>query len=784
MRGQSVVASTLVLWLALPGCNCGVVDETLPMGGASQGGASGDGGTPPAPDLCQIVDLTPAFGAIDVEVVNDGFEVTWNVDVDPASVPGAIRLLRLADGVEAPVTVTMIDSRTANVAAQGALRFSADYGLEIDGSVLAADGSTCVAQSTAFTTLRPEPTALAPRPAPASSVTLLGQYAVTASNTLPGLQVYDFTSPSAPELVASVPMGAPAQRVRVLDGRAYLPAGNFGVYIFDLTNPASPTLMGVAGTPGRASDVAPFVVDGKHYLAVADGALGIRILDVSVPEGPKDVAWRLFDGGEVTRVDIDGTRLLFTENGAFGVMDLSVPASPTLVTLHESQAVPETFSASRAIHDVAWLDGHIVLSLRHWGLQLFSFENDTPAFLQHWVGPNGTCTTICPDVLELEPGSPGSLAVSSLLSGVFTVSLSNEALVPSALQLVTPGVNGAAQANGRLFAATDAGLWIFSDSAAPGSPPIFAEDQGWGIVRGVALAHGDDRVFAASQGRGLITVSADPVNSTVLDVDATAGLERDIGGFDVGVEGSLVILADGRAGLTVFDAPDGGTPEQVSAVTGNYDTFSSVVLDGSVAYLCDGNQALRTFDMTNPSQPVELASININTEVSGCLSLIKVGSNLFVAGERALGTVDVTTPSSPVLTAVTTLPADEHFGGLAVTGDYLFATTFNSDWEAGIDGGARRLVVFDVSTPTAPVRVFKSEDAGVGGRLTIRGTKLFASAGSEGVHIYDIADPSNPTLEYTVELGADAYGITASSDALYVGARGAGVIPVYVGRTE
>ena len=63
---------------------------------------------------------------------------------------------------------------------------------------------------------------------------------------------------------------------------AYVADGADGLQIIDVSNPASPTLVGSVDTPGEAQDV---VITGDRAY-VADGLGGLQIVNVSAPNHP------------------------------------------------------------------------------------------------------------------------------------------------------------------------------------------------------------------------------------------------------------------------------------------------------------------------------------------------------------------------------------------------------------------------------------------------------------------------------------------------------------------
>jgi len=62
-----------------------------------------------------------------------------------------------------------------------------------------------------------------------------------------------------------------AARVVVIGDKAFVPARDRGVYVFDMADPVEPVLEGVIATPGDALDVARG--DGVIYVAQGDGGV-------------------------------------------------------------------------------------------------------------------------------------------------------------------------------------------------------------------------------------------------------------------------------------------------------------------------------------------------------------------------------------------------------------------------------------------------------------------------------------------------------------------------------
>src|SRR5688572_63798 len=79
------------------------------------------------------------------------------------------------------------------------------------------------------------------------------------------LEVVDISNPASPAIIGSVETPGFGQDVAVAATHAYIAGGNSGLQVVDISNPASPAIVGSVDTPGEAADVA---VLGDHaYVA-------------------------------------------------------------------------------------------------------------------------------------------------------------------------------------------------------------------------------------------------------------------------------------------------------------------------------------------------------------------------------------------------------------------------------------------------------------------------------------------------------------------------------------
>lgn len=124
------------------------------------------------------------------------------------------------------------------------------------------------------------------------SLAVAGDHAYVAAGE-GGLRVIDISDPAAPTEVGFYATPGSAWSIAAAENTAYVAAGD-GLHILDISNPIAPTSIGFYGTPDAALDVA--VVGSIAYIAETfsedDNPLergGLRIVDVSDPAAPKEI---------------------------------------------------------------------------------------------------------------------------------------------------------------------------------------------------------------------------------------------------------------------------------------------------------------------------------------------------------------------------------------------------------------------------------------------------------------------------------------------------------------
>ena len=195
----------------------------------------------------------------------------------------------------------------------------------------------------------------------------------------PSLEVVDVGNPGAPRLLGSVSLpgptltrlpqpGDPSVQVTALavSGNLALVGSQLNgaatIGIVDVSNPASPLVVGRFNLPGTAQ-IANIDFQGR-YAYVADADFGLRVLDLADPANPVQAA-TFAEASATTSVSVQGNLCLLT--GAFGtdLLDVTQPGSPIRL------------GNNNITGTLTWLQAPLALGYGPNGIQVFDLVNFT-----------------------------------------------------------------------------------------------------------------------------------------------------------------------------------------------------------------------------------------------------------------------------------------------------------------------------------------------------------------------------------------------------------------------
>lgn len=284
------------------------------------------------------VNLAPILDALEVSPTS--FTLIFNTVIGEAS-------RRLA------VTATLIDGTVldATGAPYGTSYASSDltvasFGLEPGRVFAGQDGAATVTAANGAFTATTEVTveSFAPRalsflriPGFANGVAVDGSHAYVAAGNR-GLYVVDVSDPAAPLIAGSLETPGNANDVRVLGGFAYVADGTSGLRIIDVSSPSAPVLASAINSTGTFTDLV--VTGGTAY--VAAGSSGLQIFDVADPFAPAFVG-SVDTPGNARGIDVsDNLVVLADDRSGIHVIGVDDPTNP--VILGSTHLRPNSFS--------------------------------------------------------------------------------------------------------------------------------------------------------------------------------------------------------------------------------------------------------------------------------------------------------------------------------------------------------------------------------------------------------------------------------------------------------
>jgi len=213
-------------------------------------------------------------------------------------------------------------------------------------------------------------------PQGAASVTVSGNRAYVAGE-LEGVQVFDITDPASLSLIGSVEMPGRARGLDVSGDHAYVGCDFEGLQVVNIADPTNPTLAGSLDTPGRAGAV---IVSGDHAY-VANGESGLQVINIADPTSPS-LAGSLDTPGSAEHLSLSGNYAYVADLGSgIQVIDVSDPSSPTFAG---------SFATSGSARRVTVSGNHAYVAVFSSGLQILDVSDPTNPSLVGAIDSPGT----------------------------------------------------------------------------------------------------------------------------------------------------------------------------------------------------------------------------------------------------------------------------------------------------------------------------------------------------------------------------------------------------------
>ena len=377
-----------------------------------------------------------------------------------------------------------------------------------------------------------------------------------------------------------------------------------------------------------------------------------------------------------------------------------------------------------------------------------------------------------------------------------------------------------------------AGIQVFGFDSSGQISPIGSLAFSQGTATRVAIS--DSMIFVAGIHNGIYLVRIHDDLSLSLEHSIVRGIH---GASDLLVQDSLLYVADGTAGLGIYDIQDPPNAHEIGRLLST--RALSLVKSGAFVYVADYYGGLDIIDVSAPAAPI------LTSTVSGYCGTVKLCGTILIAGMQGYFSThsfyDVTDPHNPMLIGSRNASYTDVF--CAPEAVYLaFGQTLyslcpsyfdvNLDWTSVsafsplsisshgdsliIPTGNHGIRLYDLSSAAAPVEVFACQEQftviksvfdgqyayctcgdgylrvidvasqgaecvvgslliGCGADISISNGIAYVACGEFGIRSIDIQDPADPALLDEHFFPTDSYGLYAEGSYCFVAARNGGL---------
>ena len=182
-------------------------------------------------------------------------------------------------------------------------------------------------------------------------ISLLGNYAVFSTyNSYSGnLYIYDLSQPASPEFLANYHAQGSIQDMAIIGNYAYLCIANHGLEIVDLTSPNNPYQYEILDTVPAPRQI----VIENDYAYFACGQSGLMILDVADPAAPSLAGYFYRYPINILSMAIRDSVAYLSDSDFLTIVDISDPSNITLLN---------SIYYGRSVGKIAFLDNYMLLS--------------------------------------------------------------------------------------------------------------------------------------------------------------------------------------------------------------------------------------------------------------------------------------------------------------------------------------------------------------------------------------------------------------------------------------
>lgn len=220
--------------------------------------------------------------------------------------------------------------------------------------------------------------------------------------------------------------------------------------------------------------------------------------------------------------------------------------------------------------------------------------------------------------------------------------------------------------------------------------------------------------------------------------------------YRIVTDGQLLYVSAGT-NLYIYDVSNTATPNLISTTALGATAIGGCIVQGNLAFCgLQSSNDLAIYDVSNPYTPTLLSSTN--TSGGGRIyDLAVLGNYLYTTDYNTANVFDIydiSNPRVPVLKGTaTSTDTDATTRGIYVTGRFVHVASNNASNE--------EYMVYDVSNPTNPVNIYTSGTPVAGLGVFVSGKYAYVSDNSASIKVYDVSVPTAITYVRSVTNASD-----------------------------
>ncbi|HEX2896719.1 MAG TPA: T9SS type A sorting domain-containing protein [candidate division Zixibacteria bacterium] len=497
-------------------------------------------------------------------------------------------------------------------------------------------------------------------------------YATTRES---GLKVIDVSDKRNPRLIKTLTFDSNPQGV-LADGTIAFVATLTSLNVVDMSDPVHPDIIGNLAVPGFLYYDQPRLKRSRDYLYVASGDLWI--FDLSNYESPSLIS-RLEVPLNSVDLELDDTLLYLLEQSSLvpsfasslSIINIKDPDSPLVLIRHVMEEEFSRFEIDSA---------HVYVSASESGILILDISNpdsiitagcfpgagisgniicqngkvlvaNNVAILPDDLYPHNYCSHLVPSVTTAIDNSGDFQIVDfsnpqePILVGVFRN--------PGLSNLITSSEN-------YLYVASSNGFLNIVDANNSGEFSVLSSLQLGEVADMAALEN--KLICIGSTGLNVISTS------NASEPELVGNLSLPPFPFGVAAAGDLAVVCAGSYGIGLVDISCPDSLELLSTLS-TPDFAIDALIDGNYAYVADRYSGLQVVDISNPTSPVIVSSFPGPGLSDWIIYLEQKNHILYAAGGGYINILDVANPMYP--TRVGTYPAIHEIRSLEIIDNFL-----------------------------------------------------------------------------------------------------------------